>query len=378
MNFKRFLLIYLIFAMMLMTACVVKLPDFPSNDISDKVSDVSSESSSFDESSFVSIDTSSIDTSSDGEVPSNSEMRVHYIDVWQGDSIFIELPNRKCVLIDAGERDYAGRVISLIDGLGYTKIDYLIATHPHSDHIGGMQRVVQNFKIGKVYMPDAVTDTSTFINFLEALDDNGVSVTVAKAGVKMNVCEGVFAEFVAPVTIVDDLNNVSAVLKLQYNQKTFLFTGDAEILEEETITADIDCDVLKVGHHGSYTSSGNTFLKKCTPDIAIISCGKGNDYGHPHDAAINRLNKAGVDKIYRTDVSGTVTVSTDGSDISVSERFAMTGYKWVLNLSGMKIHTTDCKSAVDMKEANRAYSIRSLNELQKMGYVLCGTCKPKE
>ncbi|MBO5870463.1 MAG: MBL fold metallo-hydrolase [Clostridia bacterium] len=375
--------------MLFVSACAPKLPEVSSGDGMD------SDINSLVESSELSVEGSSIsderlddisndlisDTDSTEEsvdVPTANEMRVHVIDVWQGDSIFIELPNGKCMLIDAAERDYSGRVISLIDCLGYKKIDYLVATHPHSDHIGGMQRVVQSFKIGKVYMPKVTTDTASFINFLDALDKQGVSVTVAKAGVKFDIGDFLSAEFVAPVTIVDDLNNCSAVLKLKYDEKVFLFTGDAEIIEEETITANIDCDVLKVGHHGSYTSSGNTFLKKCTPDIAIISCGKGNDYGHPHDAALNRLDKAGVDKIYRTDVSGTVTVSTDGKNIEVSEGLVPTGYNWVLNLSGMKIHTTDCKSAVDMKEENRAYSIRTLRELQKMGYVLCGTCKPKE
>lgn len=364
---KKALLIFLIISVLLLTSCVTRIPDelfgFDSKPSGDQGLGISADTASKQE---------NVPAISDGE------MRAHFIDVGQGDSAFVELPNGQCMLIDAGERDYAGTVISVIDCLGYTKIDYLVATHPHSDHIGGMQRVVENFEIGEVYMPDAVTDTSSFINFLETLDERNISINVAKAGVKLDICDFTTAEFVAPVSIVEDLNNCSAVLKLKYDEKVFLFTGDAEIPEEETINSNISCDVLKVGHHGSYTSSGNTFLAKCKPSIAVISCGKDNEYGHPHDAALDRLERAGVEKIYRTDISGTVTVMTDGKSISVSEGLSPSGYKWVLNISSKKLHTPECDSAVEMKEVNRAYSKRALDELKSLGYALCGSCKPKE
>ncbi len=350
--------------MLCLSACSIELPDTSSN--------VDSKSSN---------DVSSTDTTSKQdkvELLPDGEIRVHFIDVGQGDSIFIELANGKCMLIDAGERDYAGAVISAIDCLGYSKIDYLVATHPHSDHIGGMQRVVENFEIGNIYMPEAVSDTQTFINLLETLDARKLSINVAKSGVSINIDASTVAEFVAPVTIVDDLNNCSAVLKLKYGNKTFLFTGDAEIPEEETIKADISCDVLKVGHHGSYTSSGKNFLTLAKPEIAVISCGKDNEYGHPHKDALDRLQNAGIDKIYRTDISGTITVSTDGKTLNVTEGFVPQGYKWVLNISSKKLHTANCESAIEMKEVNRAYSKRTLAELQKLGYTLCGSCKPKE
>lgn len=305
-------------------------------------------------------------------------LKVHFIDVGQGDSTFIELPDGKCMLIDAGERDYAGRVISLIDCLGYKKIDYLVATHPHSDHIGGMQRVVESFEIGDVFMPDAVTDTSSFINFLESLDARKLSVTVAKAGKRIFAEGALAADFIAPVMIVEDLNNCSAIVKLTYGEKTFLFMGDAEVMEEETLLPNLKCDVLKVGHHGSRTSSGNSFLSKCKPSVAVISCGADNEYGHPHREALDRLDKNGVSKIYRTDISGTIKASTDGKQLELNEGEAIDGYRWVLNIGNKKLHTINCDSAVEMKEINRAYSIRSLDELTKLGYSLCGTCKPKE
>lgn len=308
----------------------------------------------------------------------SGELKVHFLDVAQGDSIFIELPDGKCMLIDAGEREYAGRVISLIDCLGYTKIDYLIATHPHSDHIGGMQRVVENFEIGEIYMPEAISDTKTFISLLETIESKGLSINVAKSGVNIPLGNGAAAKFVAPVSIVDDLNNCSAVLHLGFGNRSFLFMGDAEIPEEDTITDNIDCDVLKVGHHGSKTSSGEAFLKKATPEIAVISCGEGNEYGHPHDVALMRLKYAGIKEFYRTDLSGTVTVATDGEKLTVSEGLTPSGYKWVLNISTKKLHTATCKSAIDMKEENKAYSKRGLDELQALGYTLCGSCDPEE
>ncbi len=359
MIFKRFLLFVCLVALLMLSACAVVLPEAPLNNDSKPSSDTESKQES-------------LPPLTEGEI------RVHYIDVGQGDSIFVELPNGKSMLIDTGEREYAGEVISFVDCLGYKKIDHLVATHPHSDHIGAMQTVVGSFEVGRVYMPDAITDTSTFINLLQTIDDRKIPMTVAKSGVKMDFGESVSAEFVAPVIIVEDLNNCSAVLKLKYGEKTFLFTGDAEILEEETITANIACDVLKVGHHGSYTSSGKTFLEKCAPSIAVISCGKDNSYGHPHKEALDRLKKAGINNIYRTDLSGTVTISSDGKTLNVSEGLVPQGYKWVLNISSKKLHTADCDSAVEMKEINRAYSKRAISDLQSLGYTLCGSCKPKE
>ena len=163
-----------------------------------------------------------------------------------------------------------------------------------------------------------------------------------------------------------------------YVVAAFLFTGDAEIDEEATIEGDIKCDVLKVGHHGSSTSSGEYLLNKAKPTIAIISCGEGNSYGHPHDEALDRLESFGIEKIYRTDISGNITVATNGNTIDIKENVALADYKWVLNISSKKVHTPSCDSATDMKESNKVYSVRSLAELQALGYELCGTCKPKE
>lgn len=340
-----------------------------------------------DENSQTSYTISIADSDRDNSIPEKQppekesggkSLTVHFIDVGQGDSVFIELPNGKCMLIDSGESNNAGKVISFIDCLGYKKIDHLLATHPHSDHIGGMKYIIESFDIGNVYMPEAVSSTNVFIRMLEALDAKGVSVTPVEAGLTVDFGLGVSGEFSAPTEIVEDLNNCSAVLKLTYGEKSFLFTGDAEIPEELTITADIDCDVLKVGHHGSYTSSGISFLEKVSAEIAVISCGKDNDYGHPHQEALDRITASGVTEIYRTDISGTVSISCDGKKLSVTEGFTPSGHKWVLNISSKKVHLSSCDSAIEMKAENKAYSKRTLEELQKQGYTLCGSCKPEE
>ena len=378
---KRLLTALLAFALLLLCGCEKSYDDTSFGIYFDEESDYSkneskkSEDSSNGESSK--IESSKDESKEDSKPAADSPLRVHFINVEQGDSIFIEMPNGKCMLIDSGEWDYAGRVITFIDCLGYKKIDYLIATHPHSDHIGGMQRIIDNFDIGKVYMPDIVTDTTLYLNLLKAIEAKGKGINLVSVGKKITIGD-VWATFVAPKTIVEDFNNCSAVLHLTYGEKSFLFTGDAEMEEELTITDNIDCDVLKVGHHGSYTSSCDAFLKKASPEIAIISCGKGNEYGHPHDAAINRLKKAGVEKIYRTDISGTITVSTGGKRLTVKEGTAPSGYKWVLNISGKKLHTLECDGATEMKTENRAYSKRTLAELKAHGYVLCGNCNPTE
>lgn len=309
--------------------------------------------------------------------PTDGELRVHFLDVGQGDSIFVELPNGECMLIDASEREMAGRIISYIDSLGYKRIDHLVATHPHADHIGGMQSVVEYFDIGEVYMPEAVTDTKTFIDLLEAIEGKGLSITVVTAGLAVEL-GGAKGKFVAPSLIVDDMNNCSAVLHLSYGDRAFLFTGDAEIDEEGTISDNIKCDVLKVGHHGSSTSSGEYLLGKAKPQFAIISCGEGNSYGHPHKEALDRLANAGVERIYRTDISGNIIAVTNGKDLEITENNQAPSYKWLLNISTKKVHSPNCKSAADMKEANKSFSSKTLEELQELGYSLCGICEPKE
>ncbi len=244
---------------------------------------------------------------------------VHFIDVGQGDSEFIEFPDGKCMLIDAGDDEHGNIVIESIESYGYCEIDYLIATHPHADHIGGMDEVVEHFDIGEIYMPKAVTSTKTYENLLNAISDKGLTIHTAKAGTTVSDCS--YIEFLAPLSNdYDELNNYSAVVKVSYGETSFLFTGDAEsISENEMLSNDIaalDCDVLKVGHHGSRYSSTSEFLTAVSPKYAVISCGSGNSYGHPHSEAIERLEACGAD-IFVTAESKTITMISNGKSIDV-------------------------------------------------------------
>lgn len=244
-------------------------------------------------------------------------LKVHYIDVGQGDSILIQV-NNKNILIDAGTGESTPKLISYLKKQNIKSFEYVIATHPHEDHIGGMADVIKDFDIGRFYMPKKVADTKVFLNMINALKSKNIKANVAKAGVSLDIGPDASLKMLAPNgTNYESLNNYSAVLMLTYKSKRFLFEGDAEKLSEKEILNtgfDIACDVLKVGHHGSSSSTSKEFLDKAAPKIAIISCGKNNDYGHPHKVTLTNLKKHNV-KIYRTDIDGTVVIKSDGNNI---------------------------------------------------------------
>lgn len=249
---------------------------------------------------------------------STDELIVSYIDVGQGDSIFIEFPGGKTALIDAGEADNAGAVISHLCQRQCKVIDYLICTHPHSDHIGGMSAVLSSFSVGEVYMPRVEHTSRTYEKLLMQLKNLELSVHTAKAGVVLAVEPEVEFKVLAPMSAdYEEINDYSAVLRLTYGENSFLFTGDAEKISEQEMLAggsNLTADVLKVGHHGSSSSSHQAFLDAVSPTYAVISCGDSNDYGHPHKKVIKRLDGYGV-STYRTDLDGTIMAISDGQVI---------------------------------------------------------------
>ena len=264
-----------------------------------------------------SLNESSLDESSLPEHNNSGKLISHYIDVGQGDSEFIELPNGETMLIDAGTSAYGETVVDYIKNLGYSKIDYLVGTHPHADHIGGMQEVVKSFDIGSIYMPKASTNTKTYENLLTAIKDKGLKIKTAKAGVSVVSDSDLKVEMLAPNSSeYDDLNNYSAVVKITYKNNKFLYMGDAEKVSEDEITADVSADVIKIGHHGSTSSSSAEFVKKVNPTYAVICVGKDNDYGHPKDTILKRWEKIGAE-ILRTDNNGSIEITSDGDNISV-------------------------------------------------------------
>ena len=248
----------------------------------------------------------------------SENLAVTFLNVGQGDSSFVEFPNGKCMLIDASTPGEGEKISNHIAAKGYSKIDYIVATHPHNDHIGGMKYVTDCFEIGSVYMPDAAGTSDTYLSLLKAFKRLGTNVVKAEGGVEF--AEGdVKVEFLSPLRDeYEELNDYSAVVKITYHKKSFLFTGDAEELVETDILesgADIKAHVLKVGHHGSSSSTSDAFLEAVSPEIAVISCGKDNDYGHPHKEILNRLEEADV-KLYRTDVNGDVTLVSNGQEVA--------------------------------------------------------------
>lgn len=247
----------------------------------------------------------------------NNTLTVHYIDVDQGDAIFIELPNKQTMLIDAGEASKGEIVTKYIKNLNYDKIDYLIGTHPHTDHIGGLAYIINNFTIENIYMPKVNSTSKTYENLLNTILQKDLKVTTAKSGISILNTEELSINIIAPTKDYSSLNNNSAVIKIEYKEKAFLFMGDAETQSENDITSDISADVIKIGHHGSDTSSGQTFVNKVKPKYVIVMVGNNNKYDHPKQAIINRWSNIGA-KIYRTDLNGSIVVTTDGSSINIS------------------------------------------------------------
>ena len=250
----------------------------------------------------------------------DGKLYVYAIDVEQADSTLILFPDGENMLIDAGNREDTNLVTEFIKNAGIERLDYVVATHPHEDHIGGMCGVIESFEIGKLYMPDAINTTIYYEDMLDSIEKNNVYLEIAEEGVviKDDACR---VEFVSPKDKkYDDLNHVSVVTKISYNETAFLFMGDAEKINEydmiESYGDALQSDVLKIGHHGSDTSSSYEFLETVNPEIAFISLGKDNDYGHPHREVKERLSKLEI-PYYRTDEVGTILFISDGKEINV-------------------------------------------------------------
>ena len=249
----------------------------------------------------------------------NPYIEVHFLDVGQGDSIFIEINNSKTMLIDASTSFYGNFIIDYINSLGYDRIDYLIATHPHADHIGSMQDIVLEYDIGDIYMPKVSTNTKTYENLLTAIDDKNLTIKKAYKGVKIIDEDELDVSILSPTKDeYDNLNNYSAVLKLTYKNVSYLFMGDSEEEVEENILDDVKADVIKIAHHGSNSSSSLEFLKKVSPTYAVISVGEDNSYNHPHKEVLDRLEEIGS-TVYRTDLDGNIIISTDGNKIMIDK-----------------------------------------------------------
>ena len=249
----------------------------------------------------------------------NHNLQFHFIDVGQGDSSLIITPKGKTILIDAGDEAHAKKVVSYVREQGIEKLDLVIATHPDADHIGGMDKVIKNFDIDVFAMPDVSAKTNQYKQIQRELKAKKMKTTRLYQGDEVQIDDDIDFEILSPVKgkKYDDTNEYSIVAKIVYKDTSFILMGDATMENEVDIinnVLDIDIDVLKLGHHGSSTSSSDYFITKTSPKIAIISCGKNNKYGHPHQEVMRVLKKHGVTP-YRTDEMGDIVITSDGKEI---------------------------------------------------------------
>ena len=249
----------------------------------------------------------------------NEVLEVHFIDVGQGDAILVEAAS-STLLIDAGDNHMASTVVKYLQKQGIETLDYIIGTHPHSDHIGGLDYVINTFDVNRILMPEAVHTTKTYEDVLDAIEDKGMRITVPRVGDEYQLGPASFTILAPSSNDYSDLNDHSIGIRLIYKNSEFLLAGDAGSLSEQEMLQsgmNLKADVLKISHHGSEYSSCADFLDAVSPTHAVISVGRDNEYGHPHKAVLQALNERDI-SIYRTDEQRNIIFTTDGKTISVN------------------------------------------------------------
>ena len=254
----------------------------------------------------------------------SQNLTIAFVDVEQGDAILVILPNTKTLLIDGGERENSDKVLATLREHGLSHIDAIVATHHDADHIGGLIDVIKNVDVGQVLDSGQVHTTQTFEDFLDAIEMKQIPLKSVGEGDSINLDATVEIHVLNPSVSLPsgafneaEFNDNSVVLKLTYHEFSVLLTGDVQQTNEERLISEngtaLDADVLKAGHHGSRTSSSSPFVNAVTPEVVIISLGAGNTYGHPHQEALDRISAAGTEHLFRTDIDGTITLTTNGS-----------------------------------------------------------------
>ncbi|MGV2886230.1 ComEC/Rec2 family competence protein [Paenibacillus taichungensis] len=254
------------------------------------------------------------------KISEDGQLKVIFLDVGQGNAQLIITPSGKTMLIDGGNNGKEKVMFNYMKQYNVKKIDVVVGSHPDADHIGTLPELIDAMDIGAVYLPKASSNTKTYEALLTSIKKKGLKIKTAKSGVTIELDEKIKVEMVAPVGTYEDNNDMSAVVKVTYGQETFLFPGDAEYNSEQDMIksgADLSSTVLAVGHHGSNSSSSVGFLKKVNPQYAVVQVGSDNNYGHPTEKTLKKLEDRKI-KILRTDKNGTIIFSTDGNTLNVA------------------------------------------------------------
>lgn len=347
------------------------------------------------------------DNNNEEDISVNASMEVHFIDVGQGDATLIKCGGQ-AMLIDAGDDTKGTAIWNYLRKQGIEKLDYLILTHPDSDHIGGAPVILTKFDVDNVFGADYKKDTTAYSKLLRTLDDQWLKQMTPSTGSTYALGNATF-QILAPVNRYNNANDSSVALRISHGENVFLFTGDAQIQAEADMLVNgnrVDADVYHVGHHGSSSASSVNFLSAVSPEYAVISCSEDNKYGHPHAEVLNNLRAMGV-KLFRTDEQGSIVAVSDGKEITwncaptdswqAGTRTLKEGQKddegdtdepeetgaeeeydgeYILNTSTKKFHLPDCKSVDDIADENKETSKLSKKELLEDGYEACKNCNP--
>ena len=320
------------------------------------------------------------------------KLRVHFLDVGQGDSILLESEG-EFVLVDAGEKDCGRFVLDYIRDRDADSLKYVIATHPHTDHIGGLTTVINGIKTENFITCETDQQTATWKNVLKAVDKNDVNYIDAMVGSSYRFGEAEFT-ILAPhsSSYEGGYNDYSVVIMAQYGDNRFLLTGDAgKVSEREMLEAgaDLHADVLKCGHHGSSDSSSEGFLLQVDPAFAVVSCAQNNEYGHPHTETLQKLELMHCTCL-RTDTMGTIVAAADGKHIDFTtekgtqKQFSYTSGErqendgttmYIGNKNSRIFHYYICPGAASMKEKNRV-ALASREDAVSQGFTPCPSCQP--
>lgn len=312
-------------------------------------------------------------------------LEVHFIDVGQADSALV-ICDGHYMLIDGGNAEDSDLVYAYLERHGARHLDCMVATHAHEDHIGGLSGALNYASVDTALCPVTEYSSKVFQDMVKYLEKQGKSITVPRPGDSFDLGSA-RVEILGPVKEYDDTNNTSIVLRIDYGETSFLFTGDMETGAEGDLLdsgADVRATVLKAGHHGSDTSTGYRFLREVMPQYAVISVGEGNKYGHPSDEVLSRFRDAGAE-VYRTDMQGHIIAKSDGKTVAfTTEKEADTATNptgnstlqtYIGNASSKKFHLPDCASAKNIQEDKRVEFYSRLQAVLE-GYEPCGRCKP--